>query len=81
MPSLFKYSAEQVESAVDHFINLNTLPLSILSTDKADDRPRVWQVSVTNGGETAVLNWLEDPGVADVVRGEIYRDGVRLGHF
>lgn len=81
MPPSYRYTVDQVQSAIDHFINLNKLPLSILSTDPVDARPRVWKVAVTNGNEVADLHWLEDPGPADVVRGEIYRDGVRLGHF
>jgi hypothetical protein len=77
----YKYRPDQVEAAVDHFINLNKLPFSVLSVEPAADRPRVWDVCVTNGAKSAHLYWLEEPGVADTVKGEVYRDGVRLGHF
>jgi hypothetical protein len=76
-----KYSSDQVECAVDHYINLNKLPFSILSTEPAKGRPRVWAVRVTNGTNSANLHWLENPGPADTVKGEIYRDGVHLGHY
>lgn len=49
--------------------------------ESAEGRPRVWAVRVTNGTNSANLHWLENLGPADTIKGEVYRDGVHLGHY
>ena len=74
-----RYGADQVVAALDHHAKLNRRPLSIISAEFSEDAARVWTVTLAGETGVAIQNWIEDPRPVDVVKADIFHNGVRLG--
>lgn len=74
-----RYGFDQVVAALEHHARLNRRAISIMSAEFSEDAARVWTVTFADETGVATQNWIEDPRPVDVVKAEIFHNGVRLG--
>lgn len=74
-----RFGSDQVAAAIEHHAKLNRRAISILSTEFSEDAARVWTVTFADEAGIAKQVWIEDPRPIDVVKADIFHNGVRLG--